>query len=170
MTVKAIVGEKEKWNENELRFINSIIKDNLSTFKDCLMVSDTDSYKDFNIFSFDFKKVCLKEFADYKCKTQRNGKDYVFPEIRQKYDLIIIDECKFLGSNTELTSIIKRLVQLSLNENGYIIFKSYFDPNLQKVLKKKGEIIFNPLVKLIDQRILTYDSFQNISSLSIYKI
>jgi phosphatidylserine/phosphatidylglycerophosphate/cardiolipin synthase-like enzyme len=119
--------------------------------------------------------MTLSEFAQYRKKSERNGTEYKFPHNEKKYDIIVVDECRLLGSNTELTTIIKQLIQMKLNPNGYIIIKSYFDPKLENDLKrknketKKKEIIFHSKVKLMDQRVITYDTFDNISMISIYQ-
>lgn len=65
----------------------------------------------------------------------------------------------------KLTGILKRLMQLSLNENGMIFVKSYFDPAMEKDIRKTN---FKSKIKKEVQKIISYTNYEKISCLTGY--
>ncbi len=124
------------------------------------------------MFSFPFAYNSAIEFLKYKTKSKRNGKDYIFPEITKKYDLIIIAEIGRLGGNTELTKALKIHTSNCLEENGLSIWKSYFYPALESninILKNKKIIGITLLnMSFLDKKIIAYRDRDKINLISSF--
>lgn len=111
-----------------------------------------------------------KEFTHFKPKKDRKNESYIIPEVSNKYDLIIIDECNTIGGNTVLTSALKVLIRQSITKKGFVVMKSYFDPVLEKYTNpnkdNRQKLVSN--LELREESIILYDNYDKISSLHIY--
>ena len=173
--IKWIASENSDWSDLEKEYIELTIEKR--EINKVIVITDN---KDIGLILPD-AEVLVKtpvEFLGYVPKRLRDS-DYQYPKIDELYDLVIVADCDNLGGNTELTKFLKIHIPNTLKTKGLAIWKSYFNPALDKPINiyqrnketKKRVLLetIQPLLELIDRKILTYNNREKTDMLTTFQ-
>jgi hypothetical protein len=135
-SINWIIGKKGKWNNSEMTLFSKKIRN-----KEGVLIADNNNNLE------KFRETNLKRISADK-----------FIETTEKYDVIILDECKKVGGAIKLTVNLKTKISESLKDEGVAILKTYFNP----VLEDKG-------LNLLSKSVICYENFEKINLITVYE-
>jgi hypothetical protein len=138
-------GSENEWTERE----QDEVYNQLENVNNGLFISRKKEHP----FKLPLKVVTPEEFIETAFKWDFK-KGLV---LKEKYDLIILDECTKVGGAIALSNALKKLIPRCLNENGVAFLKTYFNP----VLEQLG-------LELVVKQVICYDNYGKINMLHGY--